>query len=138
MPGIAFLKTRPALLIALCMLAGAAVSWARVGVAGTIGLDDRQLALVHQIWPFLLFGGFAALAGHFYLKAVRGKERRHSHLLHDAENVVIVAIAGHLPAAQPDIPLEREVDAARAQHAAARVDTELAAPRARRVGRARR
>ena len=44
----------------------------------------------------------------------------------------------HLPAAQPDVPLEREVDAARAQHAAARVDTELAAPRARRVGRARR
>ena len=103
MPGIASLKSRPALLIALCLLAAAAVSWARDWVAGTIGLDDRHLALAHKIWPFLLFGCFAALAGHLYLKALQGKERpRQSHLLAGAIAIQLLA-APALPLTSSDV-----------------------------------
>lgn len=103
MPGIASLKSRPALLIAFCLFAAAAVSWARDWVAGTIGLDDRHLALAHKIWPFLLFGCFAALAGHLYLRAVRGKERsRQSHLLAGAIAIQFLA-APALPLTSSDL-----------------------------------
>jgi hypothetical protein len=92
------LKSRPALLIGLCLFSAAAVSWARDRVAGTIGLDDRHLALVHGIWPFLLFGCLAALAGYVYLQALRRREQpRPTRLLAGA-------IAIHLLAA-PALPL---------------------------------
>jgi len=97
-PGVASLKSRPALLIGLCLFCAAAVSWARDRVAGTIGLDVPDLALAHKIWPFLLFGCFAALAGHLYLRALRRTDQpRRSQLLAGA-------IAIHLLAA-PALPL---------------------------------
>jgi len=92
------LRSRPALLIGLCLFSAAAVSWARDRVAGTLGLDDRHLALVHRIWPFLLFGCLAALAGYVYLQALRRREQpRPTRLLAGA-------IAIHLLAA-PALPL---------------------------------
>jgi len=94
------LRSRPALLIGLCLFSAAAVSWARDRVAGTLGLDDRHLALVHRIWPFLLFGCLAALAGHLYLQALRRREQPpRSHLLAGAIAIQLLAA--------PALPLTR-------------------------------
>jgi hypothetical protein len=87
-----------ALLIGACLSAGAAVSWARDLVAGTPGLDDRHLALAHRIWPFVLFGCFAALAGRLYLRALRRPEKP------PWSRLLAGAIAIHL-CALPALPL---------------------------------
>ena len=42
MLGVARLKSRPALLIGLCLFAAAALTWARDRVAGTMGLDTTS------------------------------------------------------------------------------------------------
>ena len=103
MPGLAFLKSRPALLIGLCLFCAAAVSWARDRVAGTIGLDVPDLALAHKIWPFLLFGCFAALAGHLYLKTLRRADQpRWSYLLAGAIAIQLLA-APALPLTSSDL-----------------------------------
>lgn len=87
-----------ALLIGLCLLSAAAISWARARVAGTLALHDRHVALAHKIWPFLLFGCLTALAGWLYLRALRQqKQPRPGRLLAGA-------IAIHLLAA-PALPL---------------------------------
>jgi hypothetical protein len=100
---VARLKSRPALLIGLCLFAAAAVSWARDRVAGTIGLDDRHLALAHRIWPFLLFGCLAALAGRVYLQALKAREQpRLSRLLAGAIAIQLLA-APALPLTSRDL-----------------------------------
>ena len=97
------LKSRPALLIGLCLFCAAAVSWARDFVAGTIGLDVPDLAPAHKIWPFLLFGCFAALAGHLYLKILRRADQpRRSHLLAGAIAIQLLA-APALPLTSSDL-----------------------------------
>ncbi|HWE22811.1 MAG TPA: hypothetical protein VG496_02610 [Myxococcales bacterium] len=100
MPGSGLLKSRTAPIIGLCLFAGATISWVRDWIAGTIGLDDHHLALVHRIWPFVLFGCFAALAGHLYLKALRRKNGPSRHLLAGA--IVIQLLAA------PALPLTSE------------------------------
>jgi len=101
--GIARLKSRPALLIGLCLFGAAAVTWARDRLAGTIGLDDRHLALAHRIWPFLLFGCLAALAGRVYLQALKRPEQpRLSRLLAGAIAIQLLA-APALPLTSRDL-----------------------------------
>ena len=51
--------------------AAGAASWVRFAVLGTLDLDERGLALIHRVWPFLWFGAAMAGAGLFYLRALR-------------------------------------------------------------------
>jgi hypothetical protein len=89
---------RKALPIGACLLCAAAVSIARDLVTGTLSLDERNLALVHRIWPFALFGIASGAAGHLYLRALRApREIGRSRLLAGA-------VAIHLLAA-PALPL---------------------------------
>jgi hypothetical protein len=103
LPAPASLKSRPALLIGLCLFCAAAVSWARDRAAGTIGLDVPGLATAHKIWPFLLFGCFAALAGRLYLKILRRADQpRGSRLLAGAIAIQLLA-APALPLTSSDL-----------------------------------
>jgi hypothetical protein len=90
-------------LISLCLLCAAAVSWARARVAGTLALHDRHLALAHRIWPLVLFGCLAALAGHLYLRALRQqKQPRPGRLLAGAIAIHLLA-APALPFTSSDL-----------------------------------
>src|SRR5207237_850687 len=75
-----------------------ALTWARDRVAGTMGLDDRHLALAHRIWPFLLFGCFAALASRLYLQALKRRDQPGlSRLLAGAVAIPLLAAAAPPP-----------------------------------------
>jgi hypothetical protein len=89
---------RAALPIGACLLSAAGLSWARDLVAGSLGLDDRRLALAHRIWPFVLFGCLAAVAGRLYLGTLRRAAGR------PWPRLFAGAIAIHL-AALPALPL---------------------------------
>jgi hypothetical protein len=71
-------------------------------VAGTIGLNDGHLALAHRIWPFLLFGCLAALAGRLYLQALKKPVQSRRSLLAGAILIQLLA-APALPLTSRDV-----------------------------------
>jgi hypothetical protein len=87
---------RAAAPIALALLAAAALTFLRAGVAGTIRVDNLPSTIAFKIWPALIFGALAAVAGRRYLAALSDPPQSFRALLAGA-------IAIHLCAA-PSLP----------------------------------
>ena len=92
-----------ALLIGLCLLSAAAISWARARIAGTLALHGGHLALLQRLWPFFLFGCLAALAGHLYLRALRQQGQPRPGRLLAGAIVIHLLAAPALPLTSSDV-----------------------------------